>query len=79
MTAFRLLTSPPSIEEMGQRAAGMCQNTYPLNVTGNPALSVPCGKSGNGLPIGLQIITRHFRDATAIRLAHAYEEARGDG
>ena len=78
MTAFRLLTSAPSIEEMGQRAAGMCQNTYPLNVTGNPALTVPCGRGDNGLPIGLQVITRHFHDATAIRLAHAYEGARGD-
>jgi amidase len=78
MKAFRLLTSAPSIEEMGQRAAGMCQNTYPLNVTGNPGLTIPCGKGDNGLPIGLQIIARHFHDATAIRLAHAYEGARGD-
>jgi amidase len=78
MKAFKLLTSAPTIEEMGQRAAGMCQNTYPLNVTGNPALTLPCGRGDNGLPIGLQIIARHFHDATAIRLAHAYEEARGD-
>ena len=76
MKAFKLLTAPPTIEEMGQRAAGMCQNTYPLNVTGNPAITVPCGTGEHGLPIGLQIIARHFCDATAIRVAHAYEEAR---
>lgn len=77
MKAFRLLTSQPGIEELGQRAAGMCQNTYPLNVTGNPALTLPCGLGEGGLPIGLQIIARHFQDATAIRLAHAFEEAAG--
>lgn len=75
MKALKLLTAPPSIEELGQRAAGMCQNTYPLNVTGNPALTLPCGEGENGLPIGLQIIARHFHDATAIRVAHAFEEA----
>ncbi len=76
MKAFKLLTAPPTIEEMGQRAAGMCQNTYPLNVTGNPALTVPCGTGEHGLPIGLQVIARHSCDATAIRFAHAFEEAR---
>lgn len=75
MTAFRLLDAAPAVEELGQRAAGMCENTYPLNVLGNPALTVPCGTGANGLPVGLQIITRHFRDASAIRLAHAYEES----
>jgi aspartyl-tRNA(Asn)/glutamyl-tRNA(Gln) amidotransferase subunit A len=46
-----------------------------LNVTGNPALSIPCGVGENGLPIGLQIIARHFRDATAIKVAHALEQS----
>ena len=73
MKAFRLLTEPISVERLGERAGGMCDNTYPLNVTGNPALSLPCGVGEHGLPIGVQIIARHFRDATAIRVAHALE------
>jgi amidase len=75
MKAFRLLTEPMSVERLGERAGGMCDNTYPLNVTGNPALSIPCGVGENGLPIGLQIIARHFRDATAIKVAHALEQS----
>lgn len=73
-TAFKLLTEPPTVKELGQRAAGMCQNTYPLNVLGNPALSVPCGRGKHNLPVGLQIIARHFHDSTTIQLAHALEK-----
>jgi len=76
MKAFRLLTEPPSVEVLGERAGGMCDNTYPLNVTGNPALSLPCGFGEHGLPIGIQIVARHFRDATAIRVAHALEQVK---
>jgi amidase len=75
MKAFRLLTEPISIERLGERAGGMCDNTYPLNVTGNPALSIPCGFGENGLPIGLQIIARHFRDSNSIMVAHALERS----
>ena len=45
-------------------------------VTGNPALSVPCGMS-DGLPIGLMLVGRHFDDATVLRAGHAYGRARG--
>lgn len=48
--------------------------TSPFNVTGHPALSLPCGFS-NGLPIGLQIIGRHFDEAMVLRIGHAYEQA----
>jgi aspartyl-tRNA(Asn)/glutamyl-tRNA(Gln) amidotransferase subunit A len=47
--------------------------TRPWNVTGHPALSVPCGFSRGGLPIGLQIVGRHFDDATVLRVGHAYQ------
>jgi aspartyl-tRNA(Asn)/glutamyl-tRNA(Gln) amidotransferase subunit A len=53
----------------------MCQNTYPTNVTGNPSLSVPCGTGENALPIGLQIIGRHFADATVLCAGYAFEQA----
>jgi aspartyl-tRNA(Asn)/glutamyl-tRNA(Gln) amidotransferase subunit A len=45
----------------------------PFNLTGLPAISVPCGFTGAGLPIGLQIAGRPFDEATVLRVAHAYE------
>jgi aspartyl-tRNA(Asn)/glutamyl-tRNA(Gln) amidotransferase subunit A len=51
--------------------------TSPFNVAGLPALSVPCGLSEAGLPIGLQIAGRHFEEATVLRVGAAYEQASG--
>jgi aspartyl-tRNA(Asn)/glutamyl-tRNA(Gln) amidotransferase subunit A len=45
------------------------------NLTGHPALSVPCGFTADGLPVGLQLTGRWFDEATVLRLARAYEEA----
>jgi aspartyl-tRNA(Asn)/glutamyl-tRNA(Gln) amidotransferase subunit A len=47
--------------------------TYPYNLTGLPAISVPCGFDRDGLPIGLQIAGRPFDEAMVLRVAHAYE------
>ena len=47
--------------------------TFPFDITGQPALTVPCGFSPAGLPIGLQIIANHFRDALILRLGHAFQ------
>lgn len=49
--------------------------TIPANLTGAPALSLPCGFSEQGLPIGLQIIGKHFDESTIYRAAYAYEQA----
>ena len=43
------------------------------NLTGHPAISVPCGLSSDGLPIGLQVAGRAFDEETVLRVAHAYE------
>jgi len=43
------------------------------SLAGVPCMSVPCGKTAAGLPVGMQILTRHFDEATMFRLAHAYE------
>lgn len=51
--------------------------TIPFNVTGAPAISVPCGFSARGLPIGLQIAAPHFEEPALLRVAHAYEQAAG--
>lgn len=50
--------------------------TYPFNLTGNPALSVPAGFTPDGLPIGLQIVGRRFDEATVLRAGAAFEAAR---
>ena len=50
--------------------------TYPWNLTGQPAATVPCGFTGEGLPVGLQIVGRRFADATVLRAAAAFEQAR---
>ena len=47
----------------------------PYNLTGLPAISVPCGFSSAGLPIGLQIAGRAFEEATILKVAHAYEQS----
>jgi len=46
----------------------------PYDLTGLPAISVPCGFSASGLPIGLQIAGRAFEEATILRVAHRYEQ-----
>jgi aspartyl-tRNA(Asn)/glutamyl-tRNA(Gln) amidotransferase subunit A len=49
--------------------------TVTANLAGIPGISVPCGETREGLPIGLQIFGRHFDEATVLRVAHAYERA----
>lgn len=48
--------------------------TYPFNLTGQPAVSVPCGRTKADLPVGLQIVGRRFADATVLRAARAWEQ-----
>ncbi|MBI2461338.1 MAG: amidase [Candidatus Rokubacteria bacterium] len=49
--------------------------TYPFNLTGQPAASVPCGWTSGGLPVGLQIVGRRHADATVLRASAAFEAA----
>jgi aspartyl-tRNA(Asn)/glutamyl-tRNA(Gln) amidotransferase subunit A len=49
--------------------------TQPFNLTGSPAVTVPCGFSRDGLPIGLQLVGRPFDEARLLNLAHAYEHS----
>jgi len=53
----------------------LLRNTRPFNVWGLPAISVPCGFTESGLPLGLQIAGPHWREDLVLRLAHAYEQA----
>jgi aspartyl-tRNA(Asn)/glutamyl-tRNA(Gln) amidotransferase subunit A len=49
--------------------------TIPASLSGLPAISVPCGFSALGLPIGLQLVGRPFEESTVLRAAYAYEQA----
>ena len=49
--------------------------TYPFNLTGQPAASVPCGIAGNGLPVGLHVVGPRRADALVMRASRAYESA----
>jgi aspartyl-tRNA(Asn)/glutamyl-tRNA(Gln) amidotransferase subunit A len=53
----------------------MLHNTRPINMLGLPTISVPCGFTAGGLPIGMQISGAPGAEATVLRLAHAYEQA----
>jgi aspartyl-tRNA(Asn)/glutamyl-tRNA(Gln) amidotransferase subunit A len=49
--------------------------TITANLTGAPALSVPAGFSAEGLPVGVQLVGRHFEESTLLRLGHAFQTA----
>ena len=55
------------------------QSCYFITVTGLPAISVPCGFTPEGLPVGVQIVGRHQDDFGVLQLAHAFEQATGVG
>jgi aspartyl-tRNA(Asn)/glutamyl-tRNA(Gln) amidotransferase subunit A len=55
--------------------AGGIVNTGAFDIYGLPTISIPCGFTSSGLPIGLQISAAHFAESTVITLAHAYEQA----
>ena len=69
---------PQTIKEVlanPAREPSLIRNTLPFNVFGIPAISVPCGFTRAGLPIGLQIIGPRLGEARVLALAHAYEQA----
>jgi len=77
VTAFPVGRPP---EKIGGQAVhwfwGYLPFTFPINMTGDTAASVPCGFSSEGLPIGLHIVGRHGNEATVIAASAAFEEAR---
>lgn len=74
ITAFDVgLVAPPADEE-GRTWINWTPFSYPFNLSRNPACSVPCGLV-DGLPVGLQIVGRHYEDNTVLRAARAFEAA----
>jgi aspartyl-tRNA(Asn)/glutamyl-tRNA(Gln) amidotransferase subunit A len=58
-----------------EQAGRLTRFTAPFNLTGLPALSLPCGFTREGLPIGLQIVSRAWADAKALNAGYAFEQA----
>jgi aspartyl-tRNA(Asn)/glutamyl-tRNA(Gln) amidotransferase subunit A len=65
------IEGPDAVEQ----ARLLTRFTAPFNLTGLPALSLPCGFTSNGLPVGLQIIARPWAEAHLLRAGNAYESA----
>jgi aspartyl-tRNA(Asn)/glutamyl-tRNA(Gln) amidotransferase subunit A len=57
------------------RWTGWTPFTYPFNLTQQPAASLPCGLTGDGLPVGVQLVAARHEDALVLRVAHALHEA----
>ena len=76
-------TSPTAAFRLGEKSndplAMYLADIYTVtaSLAGIPGISVPCGETRERLPIGLQILGKHFDETTVLRLAHAYEQARG--
>jgi aspartyl-tRNA(Asn)/glutamyl-tRNA(Gln) amidotransferase subunit A len=65
------LEGPDAVEQ----ARRLTRFTAPFNLTGLPALSLPCGFTQAGLPVGLQIVSRSWAEAQVLRAGYAYEGA----
>ncbi len=76
-------TSPTAAFKLGEKAndplAMYLADIYTVtaDLAGIPGISIPCGRTREGLPIGLQLLGRHFEEATILRIAHAFEMAGG--
>jgi aspartyl-tRNA(Asn)/glutamyl-tRNA(Gln) amidotransferase subunit A len=70
------LDHPETIGERQMTYLGWTPFTYPFNLTGQPAATVPAGFTKDGLPVGLQIVGRFQDDVTILRAAKAFEAAR---
>ena len=70
------LDNPTEIAGRPAAAYAWIPFTYPFNMTGQPAASVPAGFTANGLPVGLQIVGRRFADAAVLKASAAFERLR---
>ena len=62
-------------ENAVERARLLTRLTAPFNLTGLPAISIPCGFTSEGLPIGLQIVSRAWNESGVLRIGYSYQEA----
>jgi amidase len=64
-----------ALEVIMQHSWEQIGNTCPFNVTGHPAISIPCGLGEGDRPVGLMLIGKHWQESTLYRAAHAFEQA----
>ena len=74
MTATKLPAPDCSREENVDKALNMLRNTAPFDCSGHPAISIPCGMSSAGLPIGMMIVGKRYDDAMVLQAARAFEK-----
>jgi aspartyl-tRNA(Asn)/glutamyl-tRNA(Gln) amidotransferase subunit A len=67
---------PGSIDGVQIKPMHAITFTYPFNVSGHPAVSLPCGFDAEGLPVGLQLVGRRHTDHVLLQLAQAFERAK---
>lgn len=73
--AFELgMMFPPEINGKGVGPTSWMPFTFPFNLTDNPAATIPCGWSKDGLPIGMQIIGPKFDELTVLQVSKTFEE-----
>ena len=72
--AFPAITNDSNIEENVQNALGMIHNTATFDVTGHPALSVPCAYKSGGLPIGAMVVGSHNSDDMVLKIGREIEK-----
>jgi aspartyl-tRNA(Asn)/glutamyl-tRNA(Gln) amidotransferase subunit A len=76
-------TAPTPAFKIGEKTSDPLQMylsdvfTIPVNMAGIPGISIPCGFSSTGLPIGLQVIGKPFDEGTVLQVAHAFEQQTG--
>ncbi|MBI4650293.1 Asp-tRNA(Asn)/Glu-tRNA(Gln) amidotransferase subunit GatA [Candidatus Desantisbacteria bacterium] len=74
-------TSPTPAFKIGEKTSNPLHMylsdifTISANLAGIPGISIPCGKTSSGLPVGLQLLGKHFDETTVLRTAHKYEQA----
>ncbi len=70
------ITAPPIEGPDAIELAGLLTRyTAPFNLTGFPAVSIPCGVSSEGLPVGMQLIAPPWKEAKLLQAAYAFERA----
>src|SRR6185312_5114687 len=74
MKAQRIPGPDATTEEITQRSWESVRNTCPFNVTGHPAISIPCGME-DGRPIGVMLVGKHWDEPTIYRAAAAFERS----
>ena len=68
-----LLKDKIEFAEISRRGFMLSSNTQPFNMTGNPAITVPCGMRG-GFPVALQLVARHWKESTLFKVGRAFEK-----